>query len=704
MQTDSFDACLKEALVQTRQWVPRWLDQLHATLLERERAVGHLHERQILLQARVTLESHRELIASRFLAAFSESIEGALPQQGRPVRPLDALSLDELELMGHEQVQETVEFARVQQLIMMAVDLELVALNARISSARGLQGVRLQANPLRPELVIAALMRALNGVHVDPVLRSRWLQTGALALGKELQAMYARLSALLDGWGVAPAGFVVTQHVQNRAAHASLAGLGPVAQAVPKPSLPGNEALLTLDHLHQLLVGNLQPAVGPAGAADQTDASSTMVRVLAAEVVTLMLQRIADDTRLLAPLRDLLLQMKPALLQLARSEPRFFADRDNPARQLLDAITAQSLAFPSEDKPGFSQFASQVQHILRTLQQPGVDLQQCFPVLLAEFKRSLAESVEPAQLQARGLAVQTLLRVEQRNLLAERVAAEFRARSDYARAPGVVRRFLTGPWAQVVAQARMNENDPAAKPGAPLLATSTALRYSGLLSDLLWSAQLQQASQNRPRLVKIIPGLLRTLREGLDGIDYPRKQTEIFFQALLGLHEAAYKTQRIERAPAEEYPSLQPEEEPWMQRAEARDTGFMEDAPAPVQPVFADTLPMQGDWVDIKVDPTPDSATDVTRDLKVGTWVDIWQQGQALRCQISWASPHGTMYLFTGSGGRSLSMTRRGLKRLLAQDRLRVVAEQGVVDEALDAVARQAWINSAAVQQPGDPG
>ena len=63
----------------------------------------------------------------------------------------------------------------------------------------------------------------------------------------------------------------------------------------------------------------------------------------------------------------------------------------------------------------------------------------------------------------RGRALQTLVKVEQRNLLAERVAAEMQSRNDFARAPGVVRRFLSGPWSQVVAQASAGPS-PAALP------------------------------------------------------------------------------------------------------------------------------------------------------------------------------------------------------------------------------------------------
>jgi len=52
------------------------------------------------------------------------------------------------------------------------------------------------------------------------------------------------------------------------------------------------------------------------------------------------------------------------------------------------------------------------------------------------------------------------------------------------------------------------------------------------------------------------------------------------------------------------------------------------------------------------------------------------------------------MFLFNSADGRSVSLTQRGLIHTLESGRLRVVAQHGMVDDALDAVARQAWINS----------
>lgn len=684
-----FDACLKDALAQSAEWVPRWLGKLLDALQQREAAAANLHEKQAFSQARIALVGHRERVAERFLAALADTLQGSLRHETAPdarpataARSLSSLSFDDLELMDHQQVQETVELARVQQVVKMAADEELVAFNARLSRAQGLEVVRHQANPLRPDVVVAALMRALSGLHVDEAVRACWLNVGAVSLGNELQQLYRRLAEQLDRWGVQPAGYVVVQTAAPRGAAAAPAGR---TESVPAAEVMGSDALLTLDHLHQLLTGNLDQSGNAVSDQGASGSGNAMVRTLAAEVVTLMLRRIAEDTRLLPPVRDLLQGLKPALLQLARTDPRFFADRQNPARRLLDTLTARSLGFITEQDTGFAAFAQQLQDTVLALQAPTSSLPDLFPELLQRLNRSDAVTQAPA----RGLAMQTLVRVEQRNLLAERVAAEIQARTDFARAPGVVRRFLTGPWVQVVAQARMD----AAGSKTAVPADAPALRYMDMLPDLLWSCQLAQASRNRPRLIKLIPGLLRTLREGLDLIDYPRAQAEAFFQALMGLHEAAYKTQRSDTpALPDSAPSRQMElpNETWMHPTEARDSGFMEDLVIESQPAFLDTEPLRTDWQLLRAE----QARQAGKILAVGTWVDLHEDDNDVRCQLTWASPHGTMFLFNGANGRSISLTLRGLERLQALGRLRVVADHSVVDEALDQVAQQALLNS----------
>lgn len=697
-----YHQCLQQALGLARDWIPAWLSQLQAALHQREAAAGSAHEKQVLTQSRASLARHRDLIASRFLEQLAHALDGS-DACARPTGPrsLQNLSFDELELMDDRQVHDTVEQARVQQLVKLSADDELYALSARMSRAQGLTVVRHEANPLRPEVVVDALMQALRSLHLDESVRNRWLHLGAVALGDLLKTYYRTLSGWLDAQGVEPAGYSVVQAPVARAMRTNGVGAvhagtavrtvlsqpGPVAavDSVPAAALIGRDAVLTLDHLHQLLVGNLAQSGHLVSDHGSSGSGNAMVRTLAAEVVTLLLRRMAEDTRLMPPVREMVDSLKPALLQLARTDPRFFADRQNPARRLLDSIAERALAFTSEQDAGFAEFAQRVHAVVQALQAPGPNTADRFATQLQRLSELPPASNPPS----RGLAVQTLVKVEQRKLLAQRVVQEIEARNDFARAPGVVRRFLTGPWAQVVAQARL---DATALTSA-LPSDAPALRYMELLPDLLWSSQLVLASRNRPRLIKVIPHLLRTLREGLDSIDYPRAQAEAFFQALMGLHEAAYKTQHAETGMVDFAPSQQaPDSDAmWMQPEEARDSGFIDDLVIETQPAFLDTQPQHRDWADLQAE----QALQRGEWLPVGTWVDLLENESALRCQLTWASPHGTMFLFNCASGRSVSLTRRGLERLQARGRIQVVADHGLVDDALDAVTRQAIQNSA---------
>lgn len=652
-----FDTCVRDALGLVDGWMARWAAQLGPAL----GTGGHR-----------LVERWSEAFATAVRADMSR--EGARGTTVTPRTPR-TLGLDELELMDHRQVQTSVELARLHQVVKGAVDDELIALTALLSAAQGLRNVRPEANPLRPEVVVDSLVAALAQMNVDDVTRQRWLHAGAAPLGQALQAFYAGLIQRLEAQGIQPAGFVVVPVVVAPRGPSAPIAVVPRAEAAVATEGGEGPLVLTLDHLHQLLVGNLVSAGHAVSDHGTSGSGNAMVRTLAAEVVTLMLRNIADDARLPVPVRELVQQLKPALLQLAKTDPRFFADRDNPARRLLDAITARGLAFTTEQDTGFAEFALELHLTTQSLQGPSTGL----PERIADRLRRL-EATETAH---HGSAMRTLVRVEQRHLLAERVAGEIRARSDFVRAPALVKRFLLGPWAQVVAHARLHVEGLGDSPMLAELAPmrdEPAERYIGVLGDLLWSCQLSQASLNRPRLIRVVPVVLRTIREGLDAIDYPREQAQPFFQMLLGLHEAAYKTHRSEdflsatlRRPADAPP------EPWLQGAEARESGFIDTQL--IEPEFLDTVPMERE---------PETG----ETLAVGAWVDLRQDNRMQRCQLRWVSPHRTMFLFATAEGRPVSLTRRGLDRLAALGRLRVVAERGVVDEALAAVAKLAWVNS----------
>ena len=59
----ALDLCLKEALDQCRQWIPVWIDRVHALLRERELIQTQPHERLALLEAHQSVHRQRDVVA-----------------------------------------------------------------------------------------------------------------------------------------------------------------------------------------------------------------------------------------------------------------------------------------------------------------------------------------------------------------------------------------------------------------------------------------------------------------------------------------------------------------------------------------------------------------------------------------------------------------------------------------------------------------
>jgi hypothetical protein len=113
----------------------------------------------------------------------------------------------------------------------------------------------------------------------------------------------------------------------------------------------------------------------------------------------------------------------------------------------------------------------------------------------------------------------------------------------------------------------------------------------------------------------------------------------------------------------------------------------------PAQDDFADTQPQAFD-----ADPVL-SANPSEPKLEAGAWISLQNDDglAAQRLQLTWSSPHGTMYLFSGSNGQTVSMTRRSFDKLSQTGRLTLVAAHSVVDDALDGVVDVAVLNSTRV-------
>ena len=621
---------------------------------------------------------------------------GELDAVGRsPVR------FDDLRLLDEQQIDATIGFALAEQeLTRVSADL-LPRLNALISSLLGWLTVQGDLNPLKP----AAFARALRAVlvqHVpDVAQRTALFSPAAGALGESLRQVYRELIQWLLVHGVEPLESPATrlrrEQVPRGAVGLTLLTLGRLRQLLAgdleRPALDGGghdflhtvplsmTALEDMDMVEPL-IQRLRQRASPSP--DSTPPELPIVeeqhlgRLLGQEVVRLMLDNLTQDERLLPAIRQQIGLLEPVLVKLSHADPRFFSERQHPARQLLEAITQRSLGYLSQSDEGFAELRRSVVGAVKAIDSAPAT-EEVFALLLRRLRRRWDED-DTRKNQMRTEAARALLHAEQRHLLAERLATEFQQRLAEKDVSDFVVDFLRRPWAQAVAESQLS-GELSGTDGPPI---------ASVADDLIWSAQTSLIRRDRSRLVKLVPRLLGQLRQGLQLIDYPAERTAQFFDALVALQERAFDTPvavpapapptlvavvptLVERADAAPAPQDEAGRGFWMAGQEAVDAGYVSDESGP--------MPLE---------PLQPAATD----LLPGAWVDLLIEGDWVRAQLTWASPHGTLFMFISTRGLAHSMTRRTLKRLLNNEVLRVISRGDVVEGALDAVAQAALRNA----------
>lgn len=491
---------------------------------------------------------------------------------------------------------------------------------------------------------------------------------------------------------------------------------GALSAAAPEFAMTVPAAFEALQEMNQ--VGQMMERLGSARRATPHAPAGGLAQALSMEVVSLMIDNIARDERLVWPVQQFVRALEPALLQLAPADPRFFSDRSHPARRLLQEITDRSLAFDSVEAPGFQDFMRELMETAGPLSTATIEGPDDFEYVLQHLQTAWAHG-EQARKRERLRAIEALQHAEQRHLLAAKISREVWLLPQIGHVPAEISRFLMGPWAQVLAEAQLTDGAGSPDPG----------RYRELVDALIWSAQPRLTRLNTARLARLLPKLLPKLREGLATIGYPEGKTEAFFRLLMQLHQQAFKpgaepgnapvaamsgaaTSAAGALPphhpaqprpmAADVPRVEAAEpapvEPWLAPSEAQESGYMAASlaePAAPASTNAAAEPAPVGLLAAEAGPPAERSSHVRPPLTVGTWVNLLVGGDRWeRTQLSWIGPLGTMFLFTSASGRAQSMTLRLVERLIQKGAMQVLTPQTVVDGALDAVARAAMRNS----------
>lgn len=445
-------------------------------------------------------------------------------------------------------------------------------------------------------------------------------------------------------------------------------------------------------------------------------------QVLGMEVVRKLVNQVAQDPRLLVPVREAIVALEPSLLRLAMVDSRFFSEENHPGRRLMERVAQRSFKYNDERSPEFDIFFHSVTEAFNGLNALEIEDSKPFGQALNELQNLWDEQDQQERAQRNNIR-QTMEFAEERQAQADQIAFDMSLRADLDNVPGVVLDFLFGPWALVMAHARLTDNGRQIDPEG----------YGSLVTDLLWSVK-REATLKRPgKLIAMIPGLLGKLHTGLASLGLDPRETTAFFSALEKLHRPVLKLRRVrsqrdaaesDQAPLEvalsdeaEGPDLSdilpatPEQrkakaagQPWLAPQELDNAGFEDTMPSGPAELSATpdeeaSFEVSGDGDGYGRDepqPAPSGgdekqqAEDVLMSLREGSWVDLYSKRSWLRAQLIWASNRGTLFMFVSHGGQPHSMTKRSCVRLIRERLLRPVETHGVVAHALDNLVKAA--------------
>ena len=416
-----------------------------------------------------------------------------------------------------------------------------------------------------------------------------------------------------------------------------------------------------------------------------------VAQVMGLEVVRKLVNQVAQDPRLLGPVRESIVALEPSLLRLAMVDPRFFSDEKHAGRRLVERVAERSLKFNDEFSPQCGEFCSSVAACFNALNAvPAADVEDAKPFETALAALETAWAAQDEQEAAQRSEVLTAVKfAEQRQAEADQIAWELSQRSDIQDAPKLVQDFLHGSWSLVMAHARLADTGKRIDPGG----------HGTVVTDLLWSAKRDFTLREPARLIEMLPGLLERLRSGLAALGQTPQEAEPFFVALEKLHrpvlllrakkrrvDSDFAPMEFEQAPDEPeapaQPAADPKQGPWMGRKELDAAGFEDTVPSD----HGELLEADGTRT-VGAGSSARTATDHVNatigGLCEGCWVDLSARRRWLRAQLVWASAKGTLFMFVSHGGQPHSMTRRTCERLLRERLLRPVEMGSAISHAI---------------------
>ena len=574
-----------------------------------------------------------------------------------------ALDLSKLSLVDEQDFEITLAVDKATSRLRFNSAEELVALDARMAHLLGRSDLSENETPLGPRALCEALLEGITRMQLEPASRAVLLNQFDLVLTTELAEIYQSINHFLIDHGILPdlkAGS--KKRTQPAAAKGSTAASPPpAAQSRPDSEMlrlfeqmahgsgavgggaggtAGFAGVNLLDSLNQLQGGALTlpdggrfelPTLEAATVhnvlrslqqSPVMQAASPLDAVLV-DAVAMLFDVVFDEAGIPDRLKAQIARLQIPVLKAAMLDREFFSQQNHPVRRMLDAIATLAV-YLGDNAAGNARLEAISQVVSGVLEKFEQDI-GVFDAAAAELE-AMGADLENALDETADVSLQEeIARIKraERTELAPVVVGDIIKRT-LKDQPVVdaVRVFLLRDWARLLASDYVNEGDQSAHFNS----------HVETMRELVWSVQPKADMDARLMLVRILPGLLKRLREGVSEIGLQQQLADRFFATLVILHANSVRP----NAQPVPLPDISPEE--------------IEEMTAPPEAATpAAAAPTEAAAPEIE-----DDHTEHARALNKGDWVEFhYEDGTFRWARLGWVSGMKNTYLFSDRDGMS---------------------------------------------------
>ena len=554
-----------KAAQQLRHGLQELFDNADDTLFEMADRARNDVEQNIFFEAMRDLRLKRKNIERGFLEQFCEAFVGLTQYQPAHNTLAHPLLFEDC-APRTDDMERTVAVETMVGRVLKRDGFALGQLTARLNALLD-NSFADQHNPLGPALLCEFFLQAGRNLGVEIKVKLILLKLFERYVLADTEQLYAEANQLLSATGVLPE---LKPAPARRAIDRAAASIGREESAEPvaadesvqevfaalqelllnvrgsvAPSLESAAAaqpITTRDLLR--LLSHLQQYVPALAAQDDFDLRNQLEQLLTRvsvrtgksrivggadedviNLIAMVFDCILEDRNLPDSLKALIARLQIPMLKVAVLDKSFFSRSSHPARRLLNEIADAAMGWGDCDSDARDSLYLRIEQVVQRLLTDFVDDPAIFSELLADFLAFTSDQRRRSEL------------LEQRL----RDAEEGRAKTELARRrvehalnlallgkvlPPSVVTFVQDAWSKVLLLTCLKHGDQSAEWQAD----------AQTMEQLIWSVQRHDDAEAGMRLLALVPGLLKSLRDGLTRCAFDPFATSEFFSELETLH------------------------------------------------------------------------------------------------------------------------------------------------------------------------